>query len=102
MLLQTDRLVIRPFDPEDENDVDDAYAMYADPEVVRFLSGQVVPDRETQRERLRDRRAFYAALGNRTGVWAVAARETGRIVGTVMLKQLPRSAADFVTCPSSP
>jgi RimJ/RimL family protein N-acetyltransferase len=97
MLFETPRLILRPYDPDDDNDVADAYAMYADPEVVRYLSGQVVPDLETQRARLRDRRDFYSALNNRTGVWAIAARETGRVVGTVMLKQLPRSAPDFVT-----
>jgi RimJ/RimL family protein N-acetyltransferase len=97
MPYETPRLILRPYDPDDDNDVADAYAMYADPEVVRYLSGQVVPDLETQRARLRDRRDFYSALNNRTGTWAIAARDTGRVVGTVMLKQLPRSAPDFVT-----
>jgi RimJ/RimL family protein N-acetyltransferase len=96
MRFETPRLILRPYDPDDDNDVADACAMYADPEVVRYLSGQVVPDFETQRARLRDRRDFYAALNNRTGTWAIAARNTGRVVGTVMLKQLPRSAPDFV------
>lgn len=97
MRLETERLIIRPYDPGNTNDVADAYAMYTDPEVVRYLSGQIVPDLETQRARLRDRRDFYTALNNRSGMWAIAARDTGRVVGTVMLKQLPRSAPDFVT-----
>jgi RimJ/RimL family protein N-acetyltransferase len=104
MLLETPRLIIRPFDPDDTNDVADAYAMYSDPEVVRYLSGQVVPDPETQRERLRERRNFYAALNNRTGAWAIANKDDGRIVGTVLLKQLPRSSPDFISgnAPSQP
>jgi RimJ/RimL family protein N-acetyltransferase len=69
--------------------------MYADPEVVRYLSGQVCPDFETQRSRLRERRAFYAELNNGTGAWAIASRDTGRVVGTAMLKQLPRSTPEF-------
>jgi RimJ/RimL family protein N-acetyltransferase len=95
MLFETPRLILRPYDPDDDNDVADAYAIYADPEVVRYLSGQVVPDVETQRSRLRERRAFYAELNNRTGVWAIVPRATRRVVGTVLLKQLPRSTPEF-------
>ena len=95
MRFETPRLTLRPYDPDFDNDVADAYAMYADPEVVRYLSGQVVPDPETQRARLRERRAFYATLNNGTGVWAIVPRATGRVVGTALLKQLPRSTAEF-------
>jgi RimJ/RimL family protein N-acetyltransferase len=92
MLFETPRLILRPYDPDDDNDVADAYAMYADPEVVRYLSGQVCPDLETQRSRLRERRAFYATLNNGTGVWAIVPRATGRIVA-------PRSSSNFLAPP---
>lgn len=95
MVFETPRLTLRPYDPDADDDVSDAYAMYADPEVVRYLSGQVVPDVETQRNRLRDRRDFYATLNNGTGVWAIVPRATGRVVGTALLKQLPRSTPEF-------
>ena len=95
MRFETPRLTLRPYNPDSDDDVADAYAMYADPEVVRYLSGQVVPDLETQRSRLRERRAFYATLNNGTGVWAIVPRATGRVVGTALLKQLPHSTPDF-------
>ena len=95
MVFETERLTLRPYDSDSDNDVADAYAIYADPEVVRYLSGQVCPDPETQRARLRECRAFYTTLNNGTGVWAIASRETNRIVGTALLKQLPRSTPEF-------
>jgi RimJ/RimL family protein N-acetyltransferase len=95
MLFETPRLTLRPYDPDSANDVADAYAMYADPEVVRYLSGQVVPDAEEQRRRLRDRVAFYATLNNGTNLWAIVPRATGRVVGTALLKQLPCSTPQF-------
>ncbi|HEY7089685.1 MAG TPA: GNAT family N-acetyltransferase [Tepidisphaeraceae bacterium] len=96
MNLQTDRLLLRPYDPDDDDDVAAAYAMYSDPDVVRYLSGIVVPDFETQRERLRERNAFYATLNNQTGSWAMAERASNRVVGTGLLKQLPRSVPEFI------
>lgn len=72
--------------------------MYSDPRVVRFLSGIPVPDRQTQRERLRKGNAFFASLGNGTGSWAMIEKATNGVIGTVLLKQLPLSAPDFVTC----
>lgn len=95
MVFATDRLILRPFDPDDENDVADSYAMYSDPEVVSYLSGQVVLNIDDQRSRLRDRVAFYARLNNGTNLWAIVPRATGRVVGTVLLKQLPRSTSEF-------
>jgi RimJ/RimL family protein N-acetyltransferase len=95
MLFETPRLTLRPYDPDSDNDVADTYAMYADPEVVRYLSGQVCPELETQRNRLRERRTFYATLNNGTGVWAMVSRATGRVVGTALLKQLPSSTPEF-------
>ena len=105
MLFDTDRLILRPYDADDDNDVADAFAMYADPEVVRYIGGQVCPDLEAQRNHLRDRRAYYAALNKGTGVWAIVGRATGHVVGTALLKQLPRSTPEFelgTTDPKTP
>ncbi len=86
--LETARLVLRAWTL---GDVDDAFAIYGDPEVVRFLgAGLPLPDREAQRAWLAPRIARweqpdYAAYD----VWAIEERASSRVIGTMMLKPLP-------------
>ncbi len=76
MLLKTERLVLRPFRPDD--DVDDAYAYMSDPAVVRYLYWEV---------RTRDQvRAFLAERGSH--VLAIELPPGGRVIGEVLLRQL--------------
>jgi ribosomal-protein-alanine N-acetyltransferase len=97
MRLETDRLILRRYDVDSEADVADSFAIYSHPEVVRFLSGSPVLDLEAHRARLRERTRFFDALNDGTGYWAMVERETGTVVGTLILKRLPRSDADFLT-----
>jgi ribosomal-protein-alanine N-acetyltransferase len=97
MMLESARLLLRPFDPDSDSDVSAAFAMYADPAVYRYLSGVPVPDKETQRTRLRERNAFYVTLNNGSGVWAMIEKSNNALIGTALLKQLPLSSPDFVS-----
>jgi len=90
------RLLLRPFDPDSESDVAQAFAIYSDPRVVTNLSGVPVPDPQTQQSRMRERNAFYTTLNNGTGVWAIVEKTSGQIIGAALLKQLPLSSPDFI------
>lgn len=85
----TDRLIARPWDPE--TDATDAFALYGDPEVVRYLgaSPEVVPCLDDQKARLQRIRAVYDAKTDHTGFWALERKEDGQVVGAILFKQLP-------------
>ncbi|MBD1870631.1 GNAT family N-acetyltransferase [Cyanobacteria bacterium FACHB-471] len=87
ILTETERLVIRNWIPQD--DAEQAFEIYGDPEVRRFIGGGKEESVETQRRSLQQRTDRTAALNNGTGFWAIADKETGEIFGTVILKQLP-------------
>ncbi|MBD1995515.1 GNAT family N-acetyltransferase [Leptolyngbya sp. FACHB-541] len=87
ILTETERLVIRNWIPQD--DAEQAFEIYGDPEVMRFIGGGKEENVETQRRSLQQRTDRTAALNNGTGFWAIADKETGEIFGTVILKQLP-------------
>lgn len=76
--LVTERLYLRPLR---ESDVDDYSALYADPDVVRFLLGAQPWDRG------RSWRHLAFLLGHwqlgRTGMWALEHRSSGAFLGTV-------------------
>ena len=78
-VLTTERLRLRSFRPED---LDDYAAMYADPAVVRYLTGGPEP---WDRARAWRHMAFLLGhwrLGG-AGIWAVEHRETGAFVGSI-------------------
>ncbi|WP_017314893.1 GNAT family N-acetyltransferase [Mastigocladopsis repens] len=87
-IFQTQRLIIREWIPE--ADAAQAFEIYGDPEVVGFLSvnkpEESVATQRAALQRLVDR---YVKLNNGSGVWAIVEKQTGEIVGTVLLKQLP-------------
>jgi RimJ/RimL family protein N-acetyltransferase len=87
---ETPRLHLRAWSPEDAAD---AYAIFGDPEVTRWLGGSggyptsVEETRKTIEERWIPR---YAALAERGfGFWASEEKATGRVVGAVLLKAMP-------------
>lgn len=75
--LETERLRLRPFRPED---IDDYAALFADPEVLRYLGGGTEPW-----DRGRSWRHMAFVVGHwrlkGAGMWAVEQRETGAFVG---------------------
>jgi RimJ/RimL family protein N-acetyltransferase len=88
--LTTERLVLRPDDRGDETEI---VALLTDPEVMRFVGdGPFEPDRA--------RRVFdkVFALYDRGawGIWAVAERETGRLVGSAEIKPRPNDEWEIV------
>ncbi|MBS2011618.1 MAG: GNAT family N-acetyltransferase [Deltaproteobacteria bacterium] len=93
--LETERLVLRAWTLDD---AEDAFAIYASPEVARFLPGSGLPIEtlEGQREWLRVRIERWAKPEYATTeVWAMELRSTGRAVGTLMLKPAPPSTDVF-------
>ena len=83
-ILQTERLVLRPFR---ESDYEDVHAYASDPEVTRYTSfGPNSPEetmdflRRTAESRLQDPRTDYG--------FAIALRESGRVIGGTGLHHL--------------
>jgi RimJ/RimL family protein N-acetyltransferase len=88
VLLETQRLWLRPWNPETEAEA--AFRIYGDPEVMRWIgSGAYEADVESLREKIRKRNGECDRLGNGTGFWAIAPKSATAPVGTVILKQLP-------------
>ncbi|MEA5542944.1 GNAT family N-acetyltransferase [Limnoraphis robusta Tam1] len=86
ILFQTDRLIIRNWEPE--QDASQAFEIYGDPEVMYFIS----PPLETVemvRSRLQERVEQDNIRKNGTGSWAVIDKETEEIVGAILLVSLP-------------
>jgi RimJ/RimL family protein N-acetyltransferase len=75
--LETERLTIRNFVPED--DAEAMLAVYGDPEVMRYIPGGAFRGIEVMKARLRT----YARTFERHGFssWAVVERESGRVIG---------------------
>ncbi|MFI8849308.1 GNAT family N-acetyltransferase [Streptomyces sp. NPDC053499] len=76
--LETDRLVLRPFTPDD---ADRLLALDNDPEVMRFINGGRPTTREAIVERTLPRLMHdHPCFGTR-GYWAAEGRESGVFVG---------------------
>jgi [ribosomal protein S5]-alanine N-acetyltransferase len=71
--IETERLTIRRFDPEE--DAEAMVDVYCDAEVMRHIPGGVLPDIDAVRERLE----LYAS--RTPSSWALVLRENGRLVG---------------------
>jgi [ribosomal protein S5]-alanine N-acetyltransferase len=89
LLFETERLMVRDWDLD--RDVEGAFAMYSDPEVMRFLGRNpvVVPDLDVMRERLAKVIAIYSERNDGTGGWAMESKADGQIVGALLVKRLP-------------
>jgi RimJ/RimL family protein N-acetyltransferase len=74
--LKTERLILRPYRPDDRGDIDDAYVYMSDPEVVRYLYWEVRTREEVQ--------AFLAERGSH--VLAVQLPPDGPVIGEVLLR----------------
>ncbi len=87
VIFETERTRVREWEPE--KDAAYAYEIYGDPEVTRYLGGKPTAGVAEQGAALKEMIVRYRALDNGTGAWAVEDRESGKPVGTVLLKQLP-------------
>jgi ribosomal-protein-alanine N-acetyltransferase len=78
-ILETDRLLVRPWET---GDVEAAFAILGDPAVTRYLgeTGEAFPDRDRVREWL-DRIAVRSAEWGKFGSWAAVEKATDTVVG---------------------
>src|SRR5438128_2204028 len=87
MILETERLLLRPFTQDDEEDL---FALYTDPRVMRYLGG--VRTREQTRQRLDAMLAHWREYGY--GIWALVEKGTGAFVGRCGLGHLHEEVGD--------
>ncbi|MCS7034571.1 MAG: GNAT family N-acetyltransferase [Phycisphaerae bacterium] len=89
MRLETERLIIRDWNLKSRGDVMGAFAMYSDPEVLRYFpTTRPVASMKEMREVLRQRLEQNDTFPPGQGVWAVEEKSTRRIVGTALLKPM--------------
>ncbi|MBV8651702.1 MAG: GNAT family N-acetyltransferase [Alphaproteobacteria bacterium] len=79
----TARLLLRPFRPED---IDQAFALFADPEVMKYSVAGADSDRAATEARLARYQRDYERDG--FGVFAMVDRGPGRLVGIAGLRRL--------------
>lgn len=90
MHLETDRLIIRDWNPRSRGDVMGAFAMYSDPEVLRYFPmNKIVTSMKEMRENLKKNIEKNAKYPPGQGFWAVEEKAEKRIVGAALLKPLP-------------
>ncbi|HEX3454471.1 MAG TPA: GNAT family N-acetyltransferase [Gaiellaceae bacterium] len=75
--IETERLVVRAFEPE--RDAEPMLAVYGDPEVMRYVPGGALPDFEAVLSTLRGYEEQQARIGFSS--WALVERETTRVIG---------------------
>lgn len=86
-LFETERLVIRPWTLDD---VESAFSIYSDPEVMHFISRDgPVKSLEAQRGWLESSLKRYEEMAGGFGFWAIVEKASEETVGTVMVKPLP-------------
>jgi RimJ/RimL family protein N-acetyltransferase len=95
-LLSTDRLRLREWSPDDVDFVFDAYSRW---EVQQYLGDRprVMVDRS---EAVAATARWQAASGPVLGLWAVELAEGARLVGNVLLKDIPASGPTEPMSPS--
>ncbi|BDA69246.1 GCN5-related N-acetyltransferase [Calothrix sp. PCC 7716] len=93
IIAETDRLIIRTWIPQE--DAEQALKIYSDPEVTRFLPNSKATDLEQIVNTLERWVKIAAQLNNGTGLWAMVLKETGEIVGTILLVPLKGNDGQF-------
>lgn len=89
MRIETERLVIRTFEPRDS---EPWIAMVSDPEVRRFIPPGPVPTLEVFQSSMERRHTMESELGY--AVWAVDAKETGTFIGQCGFAPLERKGPE--------
>ncbi|MFD6751891.1 GNAT family N-acetyltransferase [Micromonospora gifhornensis] len=90
-IVTTERLLVRDW-TDRPADLARLFEIYSRPEIAQWLgdaSGFPLTDPAQAVERLARWRRRHAEHGNRYGTWAIEVRETGVVVGTVMIKPMP-------------
>ena len=88
-VFETDRLYARPWNSD--TDVEAAFALYGDPEVMRYLGAnpQVVPCLDDQKARLQKIEEMMLTKTDHTGFWALVRKEDDQVIGAILFKELP-------------
>ena len=96
VVTETERLRIRLYNPESQRDVKAAFALYSDPQVIRYL-GQSAPESslDSQKEKLVKVNEKYLDHAEGHGFWAVETKKDPRVIGTILLKNLPDEDGDI-------
>ncbi|MGN9765730.1 GNAT family N-acetyltransferase [Micromonospora sp. SD12] len=89
-IFATQRLVVRNW-TADPADLTRIFDIYSRPEVTRWLGAPGLPLTAPGQaaDRLATWRERHADHGDRYGTWAIEVRDTGVVVGTLLLKPLP-------------
>ena len=85
MQLTTDRLIIRSWHPL--YDAQQAFDIYGDSRVTRWLQGDADTSLRVTQERLR---RYHQRCVNGLGVWAVVEKAIDRAIGSILLVGLPQ------------
>lgn len=93
-ILETERLIIRPVEPDD---VEDLFTIYADAEVLRFTSLQVRKTVEAVEKKVAW--IFKCYKRGKPAPWAIELKKTNRVVGLCgFLDWVPRFACAEIMC----
>ncbi len=96
LTLETDRLLLRPWEQED---ADFAFDLYSRREVQRFIGSP--PQVMVQRSQAEERIGIWRAMDQPVhAVWAVQIKATGRLAGALLLKSIPASGPSLPLQPS--
>ncbi|MBK7586080.1 MAG: GNAT family N-acetyltransferase [Myxococcales bacterium] len=91
-VFETERLVAREWDPE--HHLEGAFAIYSDPEVVRYIGTGPAQTLEEMRARLEAVALRNAGLRQGLGSWPLFDKGSGELVGAVLLKPPPASGTN--------
>lgn len=86
VFLETERLVLRRFTPDD---VDDLVELDSDPDVMRYINGgETTPREEIEHDRLPAYLRYYERFAG-FGFWAAVEKTSGRCIGWLHLRPPP-------------
>src|SRR3954468_17919136 len=88
--LETNRLLLRRLTAEDE---DNLVRLNSDPEVMRYLTGELPTSREEIRDQVLPRLLAYYRQSDDFGYWAAVDRASGDFLGWFCFRPHPGNAA---------
>lgn len=95
-VIRTDRLLLRPFAGGDADFVFDVYSRW---EVQRYI-GAVPRVMATMSEAFDRINAWHQLDDGVHGAWAVTEADSGKLLGSVLLKFIPASGSDLTVAPT--
>jgi [ribosomal protein S5]-alanine N-acetyltransferase len=93
IIAETERLIIRYWTPED---ADDAFTIYGDPEVTRYLAGDARDTTVEQTREWLEKKTTTQGEKAPLGLWAVEERSSSRVIGHALLQYAKINGEDRV------